>query len=88
MESRNGEPGWYSIAQEQLEETNVLQKKAKVVAVVMQEGFTNICFMRIITRFLSKKSSWPCQRSWFYKEPRKGRLSLSRIQQSFSLALL
>jgi protein pelota len=54
VESKDGEQGlrarvekqgWDSIAREQLKETNNLQKKAEVVAVVMQEVFTNICFV-------------------------------------------
>jgi protein pelota len=45
VESKGREQGWDSIAREQLKETNNLQKKAKVVAVVMQEVFANICFM-------------------------------------------
>lgn len=45
MESKGREQGWDGIAREQLKETNNLQKKAEVVAVVMQEGFANICFV-------------------------------------------
>jgi eRF1 domain 2 len=55
MESKAGEQGWDRIAREQLEETNNLQKKAELVAVVMQEGFANICFVTQYHTILRQK---------------------------------
>jgi stalled ribosome rescue protein Dom34 len=55
MESKGREQGWDSIAREQLKETNNLQKKAEVVAVVMQEGFANICFVTQYHTILRQK---------------------------------
>lgn len=55
MESKGREQGWDSIAREQLVETNNLQKKAEVVAVVMQEGFANICFVTHYHTILRQK---------------------------------
>jgi protein pelota len=64
VDSKDGEQGWRarvekqgwdSIAREQLKETNNLQKKAEVVAVVMQEVFTNICFVTQYHTILRQK---------------------------------
>jgi protein pelota len=59
VESKGREQGWDSIAREQLKETNNLQKKAEVVAVVMavvmQEGFANICFVTQYHTILRQK---------------------------------
>lgn len=48
VDGKDGEQGWDSIAREQLEEAVDPQKKAEMVAVVMEEGLANICF---ITQF-------------------------------------
>ena len=52
---KDGELGWDSIALEQLEEATNPQKKAEIVAVVMQEGMANICFVTQYQTILRQK---------------------------------
>lgn len=55
VEGKDGEQGWDSIAREQLEEATNPQKKAEVVAVVMEEGLANICFVTQFQTILRQK---------------------------------
>lgn len=47
--------GWDSIARQQLEEATNPQKKAEIVAVVMEEGLANICFVTQFQTILRQK---------------------------------
>jgi protein pelota len=55
VEGKEGEQGWDSIAREQLEEATNPQKKAEIVAVVMEEGLANICFITQFQTILRQK---------------------------------
>ncbi len=55
VEGKDGEQGWDSIAMEQLEEATNPQKKAEIVAVVMEEGLANICFVTQYQTLLRQK---------------------------------
>lgn len=55
VEGKDGEQGWDSIAREQLEEATNPQKKAEIVAVVMEEGLANICFVTQFQTILRQK---------------------------------
>ena len=55
VEDNDGEQGWDSIAREQLEEATNPQKKAEIVAVIMEEGLANICFVTQFQTILRQK---------------------------------
>jgi protein pelota len=55
VEGKDGEQGWDSIAREQLEEATNPQKKAEIVAVVMEEGLANVCFVTQFQTILRQK---------------------------------
>lgn len=55
VEGEDGGQGWDSIAREQLEEATNSQKKAEIVAVVMEEGLANICFVTQFQTILRQK---------------------------------
>ncbi len=55
VEGKDGEQGWDSVAREQLEEATNPQKKAEIVAVVMEEGLANICFVTQFQTILRQK---------------------------------
>lgn len=55
VEREDGDQGWDSIAREQLEEATNPQKKAEIVAVVMEEGMANICFITQFQTILRQK---------------------------------
>lgn len=55
VEGKDGEQGWDSIAIEQLEEATNPQKKTEIVAVVMEEGLANICFVTQFQTILRQK---------------------------------
>jgi protein pelota len=57
VEGKDGEQGWDSIALEQLEEATNPQRKAEIVAVVMEEGIANICFVTQYQTILRQKVS-------------------------------
>jgi protein pelota len=55
VDGKDGEQGWDGIAKEQLEEATNPQKKAEIVAVVMEEGLANICFVTQFQTVLRQK---------------------------------
>jgi protein pelota len=55
VEGKDGEQGWDSIAREQLEEAINPQKKTEIVAVIMEEGLANICFVTQFQTILRQK---------------------------------
>lgn len=55
MEGKDGEQGWDSVAREQLEEAVNPQKKTEIVAVIMEEGLANICFVTQFQTILRQK---------------------------------
>ena len=55
VDGKDGEQGWDSIAREQLEEATNAQKRAEIVAVVMEEGLAHICFITQFQTILRQK---------------------------------
>jgi protein pelota len=55
VEGKDGGQGWDSVAREQLEEATNPQRKAEIVAVVMEEGLANICFVTQYQTILRQK---------------------------------
>lgn len=55
VDGKDGEQGWDDIAREQLEEATDPQKKAEIVALVMDEGLANICFVTQYQTILRQK---------------------------------